>query len=276
MMKKVFKQFKSLVDASEIDLPNRYRSSLYREHDSDPICSKIDKEIMRIFPPSTDPNHILIFLEIFTRVNIIRQLDRSVRNIAEMNQALLNLRILGPSTDEMKIREKQHEIQKEEIMVWEKYSQMCEQRKSKTDFQVRMNTFNINQNLTKEFKRRMLSKSGTKQVHIFQDKELSFIQWYVSVFGDNWRLIESVLNYHPITYGYLRKKEQIQQQYFFYINSLLAKNFQIYNENSVIKPWRSCGLPLLINERPPSLYFALKQINQTHFICIKDLHTKRT
>jgi hypothetical protein len=150
-------------------------------------------------------------------------------------------------------------------------------RRQHNEFKQRMNTFCIQQNNSREYKRRMQQLQGrnNRQIVIFQDKELSFIQWYVSVFGDNWRLIESVLNYHPLTQGYLRKKEQIQSQYFCYINSLIAKNFPIYNDQTTIKPWRTCGLPLLISERPPSLYFSVKNLNQTHYTCIKDLQTQR-
>lgn len=54
-----------------------------------------------------------------------------------------------------------------------------------------------------------------------------------------------------------------------------ATQANLLNENSVIKPWRTSGMPLLISERPPSLYSSIKQINQMHHTCIKNYDLKR-
>mmetsp|Transcript_41979 Transcript_41979/g.64280 ORF Transcript_41979/g.64280 Transcript_41979/m.64280 type:complete len:87 (-) Transcript_41979:1281-1541(-) len=70
-------------------------------------------------------------------------------------------------------------------------------------------------NITKDFKKQMKSQ---RNYQMFQDNELAFIKWYVSIFGDNWRLIQSVLSYHPFTRGYLRSKDQISQQYINFTN----------------------------------------------------------
>ena len=51
--------------------------------------------------------------------------------------------------------------------------------------------------------------NNQKQMQIFNDSEVAFMRWYVSIFGDNWRLIANVLNYHPFTRGYLRSKDSL-------------------------------------------------------------------
>jgi hypothetical protein len=99
--------------------------------------------------------------------------------------------------------------------------------------------------------------NNQKQVQmVFNDSEVAFMRWYVSIFGDNWRLIANVLNYHPFTRGYLRNKDSLQTQFMHYMNA--ASRANLLNENSVIKPWRTTGMPILITERPPSLYCSIK------------------
>jgi hypothetical protein len=95
----------------------------------------------------------------------------------------------------------------------------------------------------------------------------------VSIFGDNWRLIANVLNYHPLTRGYLRTKEFLQESFIQYINS--ATRTVLINEQVQIKPWRTTGLPLLITERPPSLFCSIKQVNQMHLTKIRSLDLER-
>lgn len=108
---------------------------------------------------------------------------------------------------------------------------------------------------------------------VFNDSEVAFMRWYVSIFGDNWRLIANVLNYHPFTRGYLRNKDSLQTQFMHYMNA--ATHANLLNESSIIKPWRTTGMPILITERPPSLYCSIKQINQMHHTCIKNYDFKR-
>ena len=107
----------------------------------------------------------------------------------------------------------------------------------------------------------------------FSDSEVAFLRWYVSILGDNWRLIANVLAYHPFTRGYLRTKESLQTQFICYMNS--ACHASLLSESSVIRPWRTTGMPVLITERPPSLYCSIKQINQMHHTCIKNYELKR-
>jgi hypothetical protein len=59
-------------------------------------------------------------------------------------------------------------------------------------------------------------------MQIFNDSEVAFLRWYVSIFGDNWRLIASVLNYHPFTRGYLRSKDSLQSQFQQYLTSVYS------------------------------------------------------
>lgn len=110
-------------------------------------------------------------------------------------------------------------------------------------------------------------------MQMFSDSEVAFLKWYVSIFGENMRLIANVLNYHPFTRGYLRSKDSLKTQFIYYITS--ATHANIVNENTVIKSWRTSGMTLLISERPPSLYSSIKQINQMHHTCIKNYDQKR-
>jgi hypothetical protein len=47
--------------------------------------------------------------------------------------------------------------------------------------------------------------------------EQAFLFWYTSIFGDEWRLIADILNYHPFTKGGIREQEEIKA-YFFILN----------------------------------------------------------
>ena len=38
--------------------------------------------------------------------------------------------------------------------------------------------------------------------------------WYVSIFGDEWRVIADVINFHPFTKGGIREADEIKT--FFY------------------------------------------------------------
>jgi len=43
--------------------------------------------------------------------------------------------------------------------------------------------------------------------------ELAFINWYYGLYGNQWRLISDILNYHPLTRGRMRSRENIEQLY---------------------------------------------------------------
>jgi hypothetical protein len=66
--------------------------------------------------------------------------------------------------------------------------------------------------ISKDFKRTAMDynrRNPRNPMIVFSDAEIAFIRWYVSIFGDNWRLISNVLSYHPFTRGSLRTKEQV-------------------------------------------------------------------
>ena len=48
----------------------------------------------------------------------------------------------------------------------------------------------------------------------FNQIDYAFVSWYYGLFGDQWRLIADILNYHPLTRGRMRHKEYIQQLYY--------------------------------------------------------------
>lgn len=67
--------------------------------------------------------------------------------------------------------------------------------------------------------------------------------WYVSIMGDEWRIISDVINFHPLTKGGIRDAEELKNYFF-----LFSENANLYYHVKIpIEPWRSTGMPLLIN-----------------------------
>lgn len=85
--------------------------------------------------------------------------------------------------------------------------------------------------------------------------EQAFLFWYVSILGDEWRVISDVINYHPFTKGGIREPEEMKQ-YFYTLNEHQSL---FYHPKIPVDPWRTTGMPMLINQRPPSL---LSSVNQ--------------
>ena len=86
--------------------------------------------------------------------------------------------------------------------------------------------------------------------------EQAFLFWYQSVFGDEWRLIADILSYHPFTRGSLREPEEIRQ-YFFCFNE---QRGHILSSKIQHDACRNLELPLLLNQRPPSLVSSIEQL----------------
>lgn len=85
--------------------------------------------------------------------------------------------------------------------------------------------------------------------------EQAFLFWYQSIFGDEWRLIADVINYHPFTKGGLREPEELRQFFFAYNE----QRGHIYSNKLQHEASRNLELPLLINQRPPSLLCSVQQ-----------------
>ena len=95
-------------------------------------------------------------------------------------------------------------------------------------------------------------KSWFKQPYqkkVINTIEQAFLLWYVSILGDEWKLVADVMNYHPFTKGGLRDPDEMKL-YFHHLNSKMSI---YYNFKNALEPWRTSGLPLLINQRPPAL-----------------------
>lgn len=88
--------------------------------------------------------------------------------------------------------------------------------------------------------------------------EQAFLFWYVSILGDEWRLIADILNYHPFTKGGIREPAEIRI-YFYNLNESINL---FYHAKIPIDPWRTTGMSILINQRPPSL------LNSVHQSCL--------
>lgn len=88
--------------------------------------------------------------------------------------------------------------------------------------------------------------------------EQAFLLWYVSILGDEWKIVADIMNYHPFTKGGIRDAEEMKN-YFYHLNQKMSI---YYHLKTNIDPWRSSGLPILINQRPPSL------LNSVHQQCL--------
>lgn len=91
--------------------------------------------------------------------------------------------------------------------------------------------------------------------------EFSFIKWYYGLYPEQWRLISDVINFHPLTRGKLRSKEQIQELAPF---SQDRKDFPVPPV-----PWRETHLPLLINGREGSLMNHIQFVNKCHLVSLQ-------
>lgn len=108
--------------------------------------------------------------------------------------------------------------------------------------------FNIT-NLNKEYKidiKLIEQNMGRTNAYIKKQPnaiEQSFMFWYVSVFGDEWKLIADVLNYHPFTKGCMRDPDELRYYFFAYSDV----RGHIYSPKLQVEPIRVLELPLLIN-----------------------------
>ena len=182
---------------------------------------------------------------------------------------------LGPKyRNDAKIAEKRGAISREEAKLWAAHREF-QSKRNQTAKDNSQKFTNVFQN-GKELKKAAMEhnrKYPKQPIPLFSDAEIAFTRWYVSIFGDNWRLISNVLGYHPFTRGSLRSKEAVALQFIHCVKGATGSG-HLLNESTPIRPWRSSGQSVLITERPPSLYCSIKQINQMHHTCIKNLNLK--
>jgi len=81
------------------------------------------------------------------------------------------------------------------------------------------------------------------------------MNWYASIFGDEFRLIADIINYHPFTRGRFRDPDELRFYYFAYND----QKGIIYSAKLQLEPKRLVNLPILLNQRPPSLFINYHQ-----------------
>jgi hypothetical protein len=91
---------------------------------------------------------------------------------------------------------------------------------------------------------------------------MEMIKWYFGVFGDQWRLITDVLNYHPLTRGKFRHKDYVHQ--IFQQREYLVSDFFRQRKSIPTMPWRETGLPTLINSRVANLLTSTQFVNKSY------------
>lgn len=210
------------------------------------------------------------------------QINEKAKHIKKLYYELLQHEKLGRAADRELVATLKREIEEEEENLWKSHHTFCGRNVKQSEEYSRlfMNVFQCQQHCSKEMKRQAdlhnrqkVDNPNLELKSVFTNAETAFLRWYVSIFGDNWRLIADVLGYHPLTRGPLRKKDQVKNQFIWYVKEATKAN--LITENTVIKPWRTTGQPILIPERPPSLYSYIKQTNQMHHTCIKNLREKQ-
>jgi hypothetical protein len=252
----------------------RVLSGAYREGEDymQDVLSQTDRELMRIFPSITEPEYVHTLVEIYCRVKHLESSADRINRIAALHHERIQQERLGTAArDQSVIAKKTEEISREVQRLWASHREYCSKRQAQAR-ECSEKFKNVYQ-ISNDFRRWAVEHNRKSQprskVAVFSAAELAFIRWYVSVFGDNWRLIADVLGYHPYTRGSLRTKEQVARQYAQFREA--AKVALLASESTPVKPWRTTGAPLLSSERPPSLYCSIHPINQMHQICIKNL-----
>ena len=83
--------------------------------------------------------------------------------------------------------------------------------------------------------------------------EFALVHWYFGIYGDQWRLITDILNYHPLTRGKLHNREFIMNFYNSHLERGQKSEFYQNRKKIPVQPWRETGLPPLINSRVANL-----------------------
>lgn len=89
---------------------------VYREGENfeQDIITQNDRELMRIFPAITEPEHTKILLDIYGRRKHLDSVNKHVNKIAAVNHELIRQERLGQYKDEKIINGKKEAIAKEE------------------------------------------------------------------------------------------------------------------------------------------------------------------
>lgn len=189
-----------------------------------PYQAEEDVDMLNLIPEQNEP----ILFELVNKVTMERK----------RKQALLEC---NPNNTRF--------IKEIDILLNEKqFQEQIKHHKQNLDF------MNQESNIDQRVAEQSLGKSASikKQLNSI---EQSFMNWYASIFGDEFRLIADIINYHPFTRGRFRDPEELRFYYFAYND----QKGVIYSAKLQLEPKRLVNLPILLNQRPPSLFINYHQ-----------------
>lgn len=104
---------------------------VYRDGDDfmQDICTKTDRELMRIFPSITEPEHTKVLFGLYLRSKHLEGLTRHVNRVADKNHKLIQQERLGSCREEGIIKQLRAEILKEEEEMWNDHIGYCGKRR---------------------------------------------------------------------------------------------------------------------------------------------------
>lgn len=116
--------------ANKPEVGSKALHGVYREGDDfvNDVCTRSDRELMRIFPSITEPEHTQILLDIYGRRKHLDGVAEKVHKIYELNHVLNEQERLGPCRDQDIINEKKNEIAKEEHHLWKQHKELVFKR----------------------------------------------------------------------------------------------------------------------------------------------------
>mmetsp|Transcript_41979 Transcript_41979/g.64276 ORF Transcript_41979/g.64276 Transcript_41979/m.64276 type:complete len:106 (-) Transcript_41979:1605-1922(-) len=89
----MFSRWRENVYKKDYEPPQVLRG-IYRE--TEDLYSKVDSELMRVFPPLMDQEHILFLMDQSQRKQYLDEVSKSVHEIGKLNKALNEEKVFGP------------------------------------------------------------------------------------------------------------------------------------------------------------------------------------
>lgn len=92
------------------------------------VCTQTDRELMRMFPPVTEPEHTKIQLDVVQKRRFWEFLQKEMDKIESLNYQLIQEERLDQAKDPQKIAQLKEDIKKAEAYMWDKYKDACIKR----------------------------------------------------------------------------------------------------------------------------------------------------
>jgi len=226
------------------DFSDARMETIYRQKENEDCYSEDDYDCLQLFPDQNDPKFMELSVKIVSEQKRKQFLNQQLSQQNQQQHNIQNIKLWHNKNDPL-LNEETTAAQAKKL------NQMC---KNPNNIKRIMDT-----EAFKKFQQGIYYPQGRIIKNAMSSMEIQFINWYVSLFGDEWKLIADVINYHPFTKGGLRDQDELKGYYTNYHETFYT---QPYQKKLGINPWRCSGLPILVNNRPPSL------LNSVHQQCI--------